>query len=124
MGKLVKILCSTMTVFVIVLFASAYLTLLCEAQAPGANIKTYWDAVWWCLHASSVGNSDVFPVTAAGRVVGIFVIIVGYGLFTINVGTISAALTHMIREPHYEKLLEELHCGDLLKGHHKDGKKG
>jgi len=123
MGKLVKILCSTMTVFLIVLFASAYLTLLCESRCPDANIKTYMDALWWCLHASSVGNSDVSPVTVCGRSVGIFVIVVGYGLFTINVGTISAALTHMIREPHYEKLLKELHCGDLLKGNRGNDKK-
>lgn len=108
MGKLVKILGSTMSVFVIVLFASAYLTLLCEAKSPDANIKTYPDALWWCLHASSVGNSDVFPMTACGRLVGAFVIVVGYGLFTVNVGAISAALTHMIKTPHYEKLLNEL----------------
>ena len=107
MGKLVKILCSTMTVFVVVLFASAYLTLQCESKNPDANIKTYWDALWWCLHASSVGNSDVFPVTMYGRLLGVFVIIVGYGLFTINVGTISAALTHMLREAHYDKLFKE-----------------
>ena len=108
MGKLVKILCSTMSVFVIVLFASAYLTLLFEAESPDANIRTYHDALWWCLHASSVGNSNVFPITAGGRLVGAFAIVVGYGLFTINVGAISAALTHMIKGPHYEKLLKEL----------------
>ena len=112
MGKLIKILCSTMTVFVVVLFACAYLTLQCEAKSPDANIKTYCDALWWCLHASSVGNSDVFPVTLCGRLLGVFVIIVGYGLFTINVGTISAALSHMIRETHYDKLLKELRRGD------------
>lgn len=109
MGKLAKILGSTMTVFVIVLFTSAYLTLLCEAKSPDANIKNYYDALWWCLNASSVGNSNVFPITAGGRLVGAFVIVVGYGLFTINVGAISAALTHMIKSPHYEKLLNELH---------------
>ncbi len=114
MGKLVKILCSTMSVFVIVLFASAYLTLLFEAGSPNANIRTYHDALWWCLHASSVGNSNVFPITAGGRLVGAFVIIVGYGLFTINVGAISAALTHMIKSPHYEKLLNELHKSSKL----------
>ena len=112
MGKLVKILCSTMTVFFVMLFASAYLTLQCESKNPDASIKTYRDALWWCLHASSVGNSDVSPVTVCGRMVGVFVIIVGYGLFTINVGTISAALTHMIREPHYGKLLKNRHKGD------------
>lgn len=109
MGKLLKILGSTMTVFVIVLFASAYLTLRFESQNPDANIKTYLDALWWCLHASSVGNSDVFPVTVCGRLTGAFVIIVGYGLFTVNVGTISAALTHMIKDAHYEKILKEFH---------------
>jgi len=119
MGKLAKILGSTMTVFIVVLFGSAYLTLLCESRTPDANIKNYLDALWWCLHASSVGNSDVFPVTVCGRLVGIFVIVVGYGLFTINVGTISAALTHMIKDAHYEKLLKDLHGGKRPAG--KDG---
>ena len=114
MGKLAKILCSTMTVFVVVLFASAYLTLQLESKNPNANIKNYCDALWWCLHASSVGNSDVFPVTMYGRLVGVFVIIVGYGLFTINVGTISAALTHMLKETRYDKLFKEF-CRDRQK---------
>ena len=109
MGKLLKILFSTMGVFLIVLFASAYLTLLCESRSPDANIRNYLDSLWWCLHASSVGNSNVFPVTVCGRLTGIFVIVVGYGLFTINVGTISAALSHMLKEKHYENLLKELH---------------
>ena len=111
MGKLVKILGSTMGVFVIVLFGCAYLTLQLESQHPDANIKNYCDALWWCLHASSVGNSDVYPVTMYGRLLGVFVIVVGYGLFTINVGTISAALTHMLRETHYDKLFREF-CKD------------
>ena len=111
MSKLLKILCSTMGVFLLVLFASAYLTWLCESRSPDANIKSYLDSLWWCLHASSVGNSNVFPVTVCGRLTGIFVIVVGYGLFTINVGTISAALSHMLKEKHYENLLKELHRG-------------
>lgn len=109
MSKLVKILFSTMTVFIVVLFASAYLTLQCELQSTDANIKTYVDALWWCLNASSVGDSNVYPVTTLGRLLGAFVIIVGYGLFTINVGTISAALSHMIQKAHYENLLKQFH---------------
>lgn len=106
MKKLIKILCSTLTVFVIVIFFGAYLTLKCEQGNPMANIKTYHDALWWSLNASSIGNSDVYPITAYGRIVGAFLIVIGYGLFTINVGTISAGLVHFLKEHNKESAID------------------
>lgn len=98
MKNLVKILFSSLTIFVLVIFGGAYLTLQCELQSPMANIKTYQDALWWSLNASSIGDSNVFPVTIAGRIVGAFLIVIGYGLFTVNVGAISAVLSHLTKD--------------------------
>lgn len=92
MKKLIKILCSTLTVYLFVIFLGAYLTLKLELQDPLANIKNYYDSLWWSINATSIGDSNVFPVTIGGRIVGTFLIIIGYGLFTINVGTISARI--------------------------------
>ena len=108
MQKLFKILFSTIGIFIIVIFVGAYATLKCEIQDPTANIKTYQDALWWALNASSIGDSNVFPVTVSGRIVGVFLIVIGYCLFTINVGAISAGLTHLTRDKSKDHLLKQI----------------
>lgn len=87
-----------------VIFSGAYLTLKCEEEDRNANIKTYQDALWWSLNASSIGDSNVYPITIPGRIVGAILILIGYGLFTINVGTISATLNHALKDNNFEEL--------------------
>ena len=108
MKKVIKILFSTFSVFIFVLFVGAYLTLYFELKDPNANITSYYDSLWWCLNASSIGDSNVFPITIPGRIIGAFLIIIGYGLFTINVGTISAVLTHLIRDKRHDEVLKQV----------------
>ena len=95
MKNLFKILGSSLTIYAFVLFFGAYLTLKYESANINANIKNYYDSLWWCLNATSIGDSNVYPITIAGRIVGVFVILIGYGLFTINVATISSFLNHL-----------------------------
>ena len=46
----------------------ALLMLAIERGAPGANIKTAQDAIWYLLVTmSTVGYGDHFPVTTIGR---------------------------------------------------------
>ena len=111
MKKLIKILFSTLTIYIIIIFIGAYLTLKAEQNNLNANIKNYYDALWWSLNATSIGDSNVYPITIEGRIIGSFLIIIGYGLFTINVGTISACLVHFTKnnnviEEKIEKLLK------------------
>lgn len=54
-----------------------------EANAPDAQITTGYDAVWWSLvTVSTVGYGDEYPVTGPGRIIGVFMIVVGVALFT------------------------------------------
>lgn len=103
MKKIFKILFSTISIYFIILFVGAYLTLKCEQVDNTANIITYQDALWWSLNATSIGDSNVYPITIEGRIVGVILILIGYGLFTINVGTISAGLVHYIHQIKKEK---------------------
>lgn len=68
---------------VIVVELGAVIILGVESRAPAPLIVTGGDALWWALVTmATVGYGDMFPVTAAGRVVGAFVIVMGVIMFT------------------------------------------
>ena len=53
-----------------------------EEGAPGANITTAGDALWWgYVTATTVGYGDQFPVTTGGRIAGLIMLTVGVALF-------------------------------------------
>jgi voltage-gated potassium channel len=68
---------------IIMLEIGAVLILDAESASPQANIHTGLDALWWnIVTLATVGYGDKYPVTTAGRVIGVFVIVVGVGLFS------------------------------------------
>jgi voltage-gated potassium channel len=53
-----------------------------EEDAPGANITTAGDALWWgYVTATTVGYGDYYPVTTGGRLAGLIMLTVGVALF-------------------------------------------
>jgi voltage-gated potassium channel len=61
-----------------------------EAPVEGSNIKTGGDALWYALVTiATVGYGDRYPITAAGRLIGSTMILVGVGLFSVLTGFIS-----------------------------------
>ncbi|MCP4359732.1 MAG: ion transporter [Chloroflexi bacterium] len=63
-----------------------------EQYAPGANITTANDALWWTVVTmSTVGYGDQYPVTLEGRTLAIFVILLGVGLFGVITGFLANA---------------------------------
>jgi hypothetical protein len=66
--------------------------LLAERPSPFANIKDASDAVWWAIVSiTTIGYGDRYPTTNWGRIVGIFVMITGVGLFGVLTGYIANA---------------------------------
>lgn len=75
-------------VLFVVLFGSVF-TLIFEIDAPGANIVSYGDAVWWgFVTVTTVGYGDFTPVTVAGRVVAVLIMFTGAAA----VGAVTAAV--------------------------------
>jgi voltage-gated potassium channel len=71
-----------------------------ERSAPGANITTASDALWFIVVTmSTVGYGDLYPVSNAGRELGAFIIIVGVGIF----GTLTGYLANLFLSPREEK---------------------
>ena len=81
---------------IVVLEFGSTLVLAAEEGAPGSNIETAGEAMWWALVTmSTVGYGDYVPVTPAGRVIGVLVLILGVALF----GVVTGFLANQFVEP-------------------------
>jgi voltage-gated potassium channel len=77
----------------IVLTAASVLVLLFESQAAAANITTGGDALWWAIVTlTTVGYGDKYPVTAGGRLTGVFVMVASVGIIGSLAGILSSIL--------------------------------
>ena len=67
-----------------------------EQYAPGANITTGSDALWYVIVTiSTVGYGDQYPVTNDGRIFGSLIIVIGVGIF----GTFTGYLANLFLAP-------------------------
>ncbi|MDQ0257775.1 voltage-gated potassium channel [Evansella vedderi] len=59
-------------------------------------IETYQDALWWSMvTATTVGYGDIAPVTGAGRMIAVVLMVVGIGL----IGMVTSSIaTYFIKE--------------------------
>ena len=76
----------------------AVIVYLFERHAPGSNIHTLGDALWWSfVTVTTVGYGDFYPVTTSGRVTACF--IMGTGLLTLAVVTAQVASSFVAQGP-------------------------
>lgn len=81
-----------------------------ESTSPDANITTASDAVWYVyVTITTVGYGDQYPVSNAGRILGVLIMTIGVGLF----GTITAFLANAFIAPSDEKDDQDLPAADL-----------
>lgn len=71
---------------VLIILVAAVAELEAERGAPGANIASFGDALWWAV--ATVGYGDLYPVTLVGRLVATALMFVGIAL----VGVMTAAV--------------------------------
>jgi voltage-gated potassium channel len=87
--KSIPVVMTGATVLMIIIMGAAILDI--ERNAPGANIKTPMDALWWGLvTVTTIGYGDKFPVTTEGRLVAGILIIFGIALISTLTGAFAA----------------------------------
>ena len=83
----------------LVLFVASLAILEAERGTPGANIETFGDALWWSASTvTTVGYGDQFPVTAAGRLVAIALMLCGIALIGVVTATFASWLLDKVKE--------------------------
>jgi hypothetical protein len=76
----------------------AIIVYLFERHAPGSNIHTLGESLWWsAVTVTTVGYGDFVPVTVWGRVTAGFVM--GIGLLTLAVVTAQVASSFVTQGP-------------------------
>lgn len=77
--------------FPLILYTAALSVFEAERYADGSNIQSFGDAVWWSIASvTTVGYGDKFPVTADGRVIATFLMVIGIGLFSALTALLAA----------------------------------
>lgn len=75
------------TILAILLIIFSSIAILQVETSPESNIKTAEDAIWWSyVTITTVGYGDKYPVTTEGRIIAMFLMTAGVGLF----GTFTA----------------------------------
>jgi voltage-gated potassium channel len=88
-------LSSVLTLAVLILIFSSIAILQVE-DTPNGNIKTAEDAIWWAYTTvTTVGYGDKYPVTSEGRLIAIFLMTFGVGMF----GTFTAYIASLFVKP-------------------------
>lgn len=117
----------TLAIFAsIVIFVSAVLIYVMEANNPASPINTLFDALYWAIVTiSTVGYGDVTPITDAGRVVAMIVIISGITVLAFTTSLIVSAFTEKLDEIKEMKSIEDitkLHSYYIICGYEKIAK--
>lgn len=89
-----KVVIYTVGATVLTIFLAG-LAVLDAEQGSGGPIQTFGDAIWWAfVTITTVGYGDYFPVTFAGRVVAVGLMVGGIAL----IGVVTATLASWIVE--------------------------
>lgn len=75
------------------LITSAVAFTIAEDVGDGRRIHSFFDALWWSASTiTTVGYGDVYPVTAAGKLVAVFTMVVGVSTLAVVTARIAQFL--------------------------------
>ena len=95
LGILIRLLVVTMFLGYI---AAIQITII-EREQVGANIHNFWDGLWWAFTTiTTVGYGDKYPVSGEGRILAVFLMILGISLLGVLTATIAAWFVRIMQD--------------------------
>ena len=104
---------SALFIILMMVMAASILMYNLEHEAQPEQFKNAFSGIWWAVSTLlTVGYGDIYPVTSAGRFVGIILAFCGVGIVAVPTGIISAGFVqHYSRikgmDPEKEKVSEK-----------------
>lgn len=75
------------------LITSAVAFTIAEDVGDGRRINSFFDALWWSAATiTTVGYGDIYPITAAGRIIAVFTMVVGISTLAVVTARIAQFL--------------------------------
>jgi voltage-gated potassium channel len=80
------------------LISSAVAFTIAEDVGDQRRIQSFFDALWWSAATiTTVGYGDIYPVTAAGRVIAVFTMLIGVSTLAVVTARIAQFLISVDR---------------------------
>jgi voltage-gated potassium channel len=91
------------TVFVVVVAGAA------QAAFNANEFESAWDGIWWSVvTVTTVGYGDLYPTDVEGRIIGIFVMLVGIGFLSVLTATIASRFVKADADTESKEILAAL----------------
>ena len=97
-NELATLISAIFIMLVLVVLASAGMFMVERSVQPEA-FGTIPRAMWWAtITLTTVGYGDVIPITIAGKVLGVFITILGVGMAALPAGIIASGFTREVNK--------------------------
>ena len=114
-GKVIRQSASQLLISVVlclfVMLFSAIVMYAVENPVQPEKFPNVIASLWWAICTlTTVGYGDVYPVTAAGRLLASLISLIGIGIIAIPTGIIAAGFTSVINERHEPEKDPKRYC--------------
>lgn len=93
--KAMELFSSVFIVAILMLISSALMYSI-EGEAQPEAFQNAFSGLWWAIATfTTVGYGDIYPITAAGKILGGVVALLGIGLLAVPAGIVSAGFMEL-----------------------------